>query len=87
MAIGKVARGGLVGVFLRWAAGLRFPYMFGLTALLFALNLFIPDIIPMADEVIMGLVTVLLANLRKQPEQGKDKEKAGEKEASLPPDG
>ena len=82
MAIGKVARGGLVGAFLRWASRLRFPYMFGLTALLFALNLFIPDVIPMADEVIMGLVTVLLANLRKKPEPGEEK-----KEALLPPDG
>jgi hypothetical protein len=81
MAIGKMARGGLVGVLLRWAAGLRFPYMFGLTALLFALNLFIPDVIPMADEIIMGLVAVLLANLRKKPEPGK------EQEAALPPDG
>jgi hypothetical protein len=81
MAIGKVARGGLVGVFLRWASKLRFPYMFVLTAVLFVLNLFIPDIIPMADEVIMGLVAVLLANLRKKPEE------EAEQTTPLPPDG
>jgi hypothetical protein len=67
MAIGKVARGGLAGFLLRWASGLRFPYLFLLTALLFVFNLFIPDIVPVADELIMGLVAMTLASLRKKP--------------------
>ena len=69
MVIGKMARGGLAGMFLRWASRLRFPYLFLLTALLFVLNLFIPDVLPLADELIMGLVAVLLASLRKKPEE------------------
>ncbi len=68
MVINKVARGGLAGVFLRWASGLRFPYLVALLAVLFVLNLFIPDVIPMADEILMGLLTVLLASLRKKPD-------------------
>lgn len=67
MVIGKLARGGLAGMFLRWASGLRFPYIFLLMSGLFILNLFIPDVIPIADELIMGLVAVLLASLRKKP--------------------
>jgi hypothetical protein len=66
--IGKVARGGLVGIVMRWASGLRFPFVFFLMAILFVLNLFIPDVIPFVDEIIMGLLAVLLANLRKKPE-------------------
>jgi hypothetical protein len=53
---------------LPWASGLRFPTMFILTALLFGLNLLIPDVIPLADEILMGLVALLFASLRKKPE-------------------
>ena len=61
-------RGGVAGIVVKWASRLRFPYLFVLTALLFVLNLFIPDVLPLADELLMGLVTVLLASLRKKPE-------------------
>ena len=66
--MGKLMRGGVAGIVVKWASRLRFPYLFVLTALLFVLNLFIPDVLPLADELLMGLVTVLLASLRKKPE-------------------
>lgn len=69
MVIGKLARGGLAGFLLRWASGLRFPYLFLLTALLFVFNLFIPDIVPIADELIMGLVAMTLASIRKKSDE------------------
>jgi hypothetical protein len=69
MAIGKLVRTGVPGLVIRWASGLRFPVMFILTALLFVINLFIPDVIPLVDEVLMGLVALMFANLRKQPEK------------------
>ena len=68
MVISKIARGGLVGTVLRWSSGLRFPYLFMLMAVLFVFNLFIPDVVPFADEIIMGLVATVLASLRKKPE-------------------
>ena len=68
MAISKWARGGLAGIVLRWASRLRFPYLFLLTAALFLLNIFIPDVIPLVDEILMGLLAVLLASLRKKPD-------------------
>ena len=68
MVIRKIARGGLAGVFIRWSSNLRFPYLFLLMAVLFVINLFIPDVVPFADEIIMGLVAALLASLRKKPE-------------------
>lgn len=45
-----------------WARRLRYPTLFKLTAALFVLTLFIPDPIPMLDEILLGLGTLLLAN-------------------------
>jgi hypothetical protein len=67
MVIGKLARGGVAGIVLRWASGLRFPYLFLLTVLLFIINLFIPDVVPVVDELIMGLAAMTLASLTKKP--------------------
>lgn len=68
MVISKIARGGLAGAVIRWSSSLRFPYLLLLMTVLFVLNLFIPDVVPFADEIIMGLVAALLASLRKKPE-------------------
>ncbi len=69
MKVGGVARGGLVGLFMKWAVRLRFPYLFALTAVLFVFNLFMPDAVPLIDEVIMGLIAALLASLKKPSEK------------------
>ena len=61
MSMGGITKGGLAGILLRWASRLRFPYLFAMTAALFVLNLFVPDAIPMADEIVMGLVAIRLA--------------------------
>ena len=47
-------------------------------SVLFVFNLFIPDMIPMVDEVIMGLAAVLLASLRKKPEEEESDQRGGE---------
>lgn len=51
---------------------LSYPRLFVLTAALFAVDLVVPDIIPLADEILLGLGTLLLANWknRKQPRAG-----------------
>ena len=51
---------------LRFAAGLRFPRLVLLTAVLFVLDLLIPDAIPFADEILLGLGTLLLGSLRRR---------------------
>jgi len=71
--MGGVARAGLAGVLLRYAARLRFPYLFGLTALVFVADLAFPDLLPFADEILLGLLTVLFGSWRKsrsKDEQG-----------------
>ena len=49
----------------RWAAGLRFPKLLLLTAVLFGLDLVIPDVIPFIDELLLALLALLLASLRR----------------------
>jgi hypothetical protein len=58
-----------LGWLLAFAARLRFPQLFLLTAAMFILDLLIPDVIPFADEVLLGLTTALLGSIRgKNPE-------------------
>jgi len=50
----------------RFAAGLRFPTLFALLAGLFLFDLFLPDLIPFVDEVLLALGTLLVGSLRKR---------------------
>lgn len=45
-----------------WARRLRHPTLFKLTALAFAINLVVPDVIPFIDEILLGLGTLVLAS-------------------------
>jgi hypothetical protein len=47
---------------LRWFGRLSYPRLFLLAAGLFAADVVIPDLIPFADELLLGLGTLLLAN-------------------------
>lgn len=57
----------LLTLILRFANRLRFPVLFGVTASLFVLDVLIPDFIPFADELLLGLGTLLLANWKRRP--------------------
>lgn len=59
------AVGGVIG---KLAARLRFPQLFVVTAAIFLLDLFIPDLIPFVDEVLLGLLTVLLGMWQQKTE-------------------
>lgn len=50
----------------RLVSNLRFPQLFVLVAALFLLDLLIPDLIPFADEILLGLLTVLLGSLQRR---------------------
>jgi hypothetical protein len=50
----------------RLTSKLRFPQLFLITAVLFLLDLLIPDLIPFADEILLGLLTVVLGSLQKR---------------------
>lgn len=50
---------------LKFAENLRFPQLFAITATVFALDVLIPDMIPFADEILLGLGSLVLGNLRR----------------------
>jgi hypothetical protein len=52
-----------------FARRLRFPYLFWVTVVLFLLDLLIPDLIPFADEILLGLATLLLGSWKKRRPQ------------------
>ncbi len=56
----------LIAWFIARLARLRFPALFVISALLFVLDLALPDLIPFADEVLLGLTTALFASWRKR---------------------
>jgi hypothetical protein len=56
----------LLVALLDWLRGLRFPVLAVIAATLFLFDLFIPDFIPMIDELMLGLATLLLASWKKQ---------------------
>jgi uncharacterized membrane protein YesL len=51
---------------LRFASRLRFPQLFAVVLVLFLVDLFVPDFIPFFDELILGLLALLLGSLRKR---------------------
>lgn len=55
---------GVLGVLRRFTAGLRYPQLFLLTAALFAVDLVVPDMIPLVDELLLGMLTLLLARIK-----------------------
>jgi hypothetical protein len=59
----------LTGPFLAYASQLRFPTLFKITLGVFLLDLLIPDFIPFADEILLGLGALVLSNWRKPQEQ------------------
>lgn len=61
-------KGPLIAFLLRYVGRLRFPYLVLLTGTLFVINLFVPDLIPFVDELLLGLVTVLLGSFKKPRE-------------------
>ena len=55
-----------LGPLLGFLGKLRFPYLFAITAVLLIIDLMLPDIIPFADEILLGLLTLLLGSIRKK---------------------
>lgn len=60
-------RAAVIGWVVARLARLRFPTLFVVTALLFVVNLFLPDPVPLVDEILLGLATALLGSWRTRP--------------------
>jgi len=55
-------RSPLVALLTTFFARLRYPWLFAVAAGLFLVDLIIPDMLPLADEILLAVVTVLLAS-------------------------
>lgn len=64
------SRGVVVGPLLKWAGKLRFPKLFALAVAVFLVDLLVPDFVPFADEILLGLATLLLGSLRARRKAG-----------------
>ena len=51
----------------RYLESLRFPWLLLATGVLFLVNVFVPDAFPFVDEILLGLVTVVLGRLKRKP--------------------
>ena len=58
----------LVAPLVAYLAKLQFPVLFGVTAVLFVVDFFVPDIIPFADEILLGLGTALFGSWKRRKE-------------------
>jgi len=61
-------RSPLVALLTSFFSRLRYPYMFAIAAGLFLVDVLIPDLLPLADEVLLAVVTVLLASRKVERE-------------------
>jgi len=68
----SVAKSTLLGLVERFAGGLRFPQLFWLTLILFVLDVLIPDLVPFADEILLGLATLLLGSWKRRADPPRD---------------
>lgn len=57
----------LLGPLLAYASRLRFPTLFLIAAGLFVVDVLVPDVVPFADEILLGLGTLLLSSWKKRP--------------------
>lgn len=60
---------------LSFLGGLRFPQLFVLLAIVFIVDLVVPDVIPLVDEVILGLLTLMTGTWRDRRPPDKPPEK------------
>lgn len=57
----SVPQRAVMGGILAWARRRRFPTLLLVTAGLFLLDLVVPDLVPLADELLLGLMTLVLS--------------------------
>jgi hypothetical protein len=52
---------------INYLESLRFPWLLLLASILFVVNVFVPDFLPFVDEILLALIAVILARLKRKP--------------------
>ncbi|MEZ6064207.1 MAG: DUF6116 family protein [Planctomycetaceae bacterium] len=55
-----------VGLLTRLLSQLRFPWLFTVVAVLFGIDMIVPDIVPFIDELLLGSATLLLGSWKRR---------------------
>lgn len=58
----------LLAPVLAWFGRLKHPQLFGVMAAIFFADLVIPDVLPFADELLLGLATIFLGRWKRRRE-------------------
>jgi len=53
----------------RYASGLRYPRLLLIILGLFILDVAVPDLIPFADEVLLGLIALVISRMKNRGEK------------------
>ena len=67
----------IIAPLIAYLARLRFPALFAITAILFILDLLLPDAIPFVDEILLGLGAALLGNWKKRKDPNPPNDPSG----------
>ena len=59
----------LVEIFLQWAAKRRYPTLLKIVLCCFVVDLVVPDPVPFMDEVVLGVLSIVFAQLKRSPQQ------------------
>lgn len=62
----RVLPSALVGWFLNYSRKLEHPQLFKWISVIFLVDLFIPDVVPFVDEILLGLATLYLGRRKKK---------------------
>ncbi len=62
----------LIAMFLNFASQLKFRNLFLVVIGLFFFNLLIPDFIPLIDEIMLGLLAIVLASWKSEKKKQKE---------------
>ena len=68
----KIPKNVVLAPLFRFASRLRFPYLFLITLVLLVVDVVVPDVVPFVDELVLGLVTLLLATWKGKRTRGPD---------------
>ena len=61
-------RSPMVALLTTFFARLRYPWLFAVAAGLFLVDMLIPDLLPLADEILLAVITVMLASRKVERE-------------------
>lgn len=57
----------LATIFLQWAGKRRYPTLLKIVVCLFVIDIFTPDPVPFIDEILLGMLSIVLAQLKRSP--------------------